>query len=168
MKTVFSLLLFTIVFNAFSQNNESYDNTTYYFIRHAEKDRRDKTNKDPHLSKKGEQRAEKWRNVFSKTTFDAIYSTPYNRTQETVQPIANANNIELNIYDPKTQNVQQFLKDTKGKTVLIAGHSNTVPRFVNSIIGKQKYSDIDDNTNSHLYIINISNNGIFDHLLLID
>ena len=40
-----------------------------------------------------------------------------------------------------------------GKTVLVVGHSNTTPQFVNAILGVDRYSDIQDNNNANLYIV---------------
>jgi len=52
-----------------------------------------------------------------------------------------------------------------GKTVLVVGHSNTTPQFVNKIIGKEEYIDIDDLNNSNLYIVTIIN-GVKTAILL--
>ena len=54
--------------------------TTYYLIRHAEKDQSDKTNRDPHLSEQGLKRAKNWATVLNDVKFDMVYSTNYNRT----------------------------------------------------------------------------------------
>ncbi len=54
MKYIF-FLVFTqlIVFHSFSQNNINDKASIYYLIRHAEKDRSNSNNKDPHLTEKG-------------------------------------------------------------------------------------------------------------------
>ena len=72
------------------------------------------------------------------------------------------------MYDHKGFNFQEFLNSTKGKTVLVVGHSNSTPEFVNSILGKEKYQHIDDNNNANLYIVSISGDNISDTLLLIE
>ena len=38
--------------------------TTYYLIRHAEKDRTDSLNRNPNLTEQGLERAKKWANYF--------------------------------------------------------------------------------------------------------
>lgn len=162
---IFALLL---TLPLFSQNEKSSETTTYYFIRHAEKNRSDNSNHDPHLLEKGKLRAEHWASVFKNINFDMVYSTDYHRTRETAKPTAIKNNIGLTLYDPREHDVADFLKDTKGKTVLVVGHSNTTPQFVNSLLGKAKYDDIDDNNNANLYIVTISNDAVSDTLLLID
>ncbi len=175
MKTIFTLILTVLlVLPAFSQENieakeNSVNTTTYYFIRHAEKDRSDASNKNPNLMQKGIFRAAKWSYVLEHITFDAVYSTDYNRTKQTAQPTAEKNNVEITIYDPKELNSKEFIKNTKGKTVLVVGHSNTTPMFVNAVIGKEKYESIDDSNNANLYIVTISSSGeISDTLLVID
>ncbi len=69
--------------------------TTYYFIRHAEKLRIDKTDKNPNLNFNGYKRAEAWKDVFSNVPFDAIYSTDYNRTKLTAKPTATSKNLPI-------------------------------------------------------------------------
>ena len=139
-----------------SNNNET---TTYYFIRHAEKDRSDKTNRDPNLIQDGVLRAAKWSLVFENIDFDAVYSTNYNRTKQTAQPTAEKKGLEVTIYDPRQLFSEEFANSTKGKTVLVVGHSNTTPAFVNAVLGTKKHDDIDDSNNANLYIVTISSSG---------
>jgi len=169
MKTIYILIFtFLIVNPVFTQSESSTETTTYYFIRHAEKDRSDSSNKNPHLNKIGKLRANQWQSVFSKIGFDAIYSTDYYRTKETAEPTAVNNKLELLIYSPQDIDMTKFLEETKGKTTLIVGHSNTTPFFVNNILGKKKYDQIDENNNSNLYIVTIINDEITDQVLYID
>lgn len=144
------------------------ETSTYYFIRHAEKDRSDPSDKNPHLTEIGKARAAHWSDILSEVKFDAVYSTDYNRTKETAQPTTMKNNLELQIYDPNTIDAKSFMKDTKGQTVLIVGHSNTTPEFVNKILGDKKYQDIDDSNNGNLYIVTISGDVISDLVLVIN
>ena len=165
------VLILIIVFPTFSQEsraNTQTETTTYYFIRHAEKDRSDNFNEDPHLTEIGEMRANYWSSIFDNIPFDAVYSTDYKRTKETAQPTATKNNLELSIYSPDDINLETFLDETKGKNILIVGHSNTTPYFVNAIIGEKKYSDMEDDNNGNLYIVTIINDEISDQVLLIN
>ncbi|QXP67983.1 histidine phosphatase family protein [Polaribacter sp. AHE13PA] len=149
------LLLFVFAFT-FITACSSDETTTYYLIRHAEKDRTNKSNRNPNLNKNGIERAEKWANHFKNVPFDAIYSTNYNRTIETATPTAEDKKLEILKYNPSKMYDSIFQQETKGKTVLIVGHSNTTPAFVNKILGEKKYEDIDDNNNANLYIVTIS------------
>ncbi len=77
-------LLLTI-FLAFSIPEN--DCSTFYLIRHAEKVRINKTDRDPALNEKGMIRALNWRDFFIDKDISKIYSTNYKRTLETVKPI---------------------------------------------------------------------------------
>ena len=151
MKKVIVLLF--LILNLHNINGQ--ENTTYYFIRHAEKVRSDRSNKNPSLNEVGFKRAKKWQEVFSNIKFDAIYSTNYLRTRLTAKPTADFQSLPILLYDPKNLYDKDFQRKTKGKTVLVVGHSNTTNVFVNKILGQDKYPEIDDKNNSNLYIVSI-------------
>lgn len=100
--------------------------------------------------------------------WDAVYSTNYHRTKETGLPTAIKNNLELTQYNENSIEVSNFLEETKGKTVLIVGHRNTIPEFVNAILGQDKYQEIEDSNNGNLYIITIINEKELDQVLTIN
>lgn len=142
--------------------------TTYYFIRHAEKVRTDKTNRNPDLNFEGLKRAKKWSQVFANVPFDAVYSTDYNRTKQTAKPTADSKKLPVLLYNPRKMYDDVFKANTKGKTVLVVGHSNTTPFFVNKVLGSEKYKQIDDNNNANLYIVTVTNGKATSVLLKID
>jgi broad specificity phosphatase PhoE len=142
--------------------------TTYYFIRHAEKVRTDKANRNPDLNIAGLKRAKKWKEVFKNVSFDAVYSTDYNRTKQTAKPTADAKKLPVLLYNPRKMYDDAFKANTKGKTVLVVGHSNTTPFFVNKVIGKELYKQIDDRNNANLYIVTIVNGKATSVLLKIN
>ena len=152
MKKYFFLFVFafTLFFSCTSD-----ETTTYYLIRHAEKDRTDKTNRNPDLNDKGLERAKKWADYFNKIELDAVYSTKYNRTMQTATPTAKSKNLVIKNYDPRKMYDSIFQENTKGKTVLIVGHSNTTPVFTNKILGEKKYEWMKDDDNSSLYIVTV-------------
>jgi len=131
--------------------------TTYYLIRHAEKDRSDSSNKNPGLTEAGMERARNWASFFDSIPLDQIYSTDYHRTQQTASFTASNQNVMVETYDPKELNSDDFKALTLGQTVLIVGHSNTTPMFVNKIIGKETYPWMDDKDNASLYKVTIQN-----------
>ena len=158
MKKIIVLLLFFWIQVTLGQNTI----TQYYFIRHAEKA---DSSKNPDLSEKGLERAQEWKALFSEINFDAVYSTDFNRTLQTIQPIVAGNNQLLKIYNPKMIDVELFKKETQCKTILIIGHSNTVPNMVNQIIKENKYVDIAENQFGNLYIITLFENQRQSQLL---
>ena len=168
-KLVLFLFIATLTFSVNAQEQKSTDNTTtYYLIRHAEKDKSDKTNRDPHLIKEGLKRAENWKNVLKNVKFDLVYSTDYNRTRETAKPTAAANNIEVTFYNPRDLKIEEFMAKTKGKTVLIVGHSNTTPWFTNALLGEQKYGPISEDNNSNIFIVTLSGDIASSTVLVVD
>lgn len=149
------LLLFVFAFSLLISCT-SDETTTYYLIRHAEKDRTDSTNTNPNLNEKGLERANKWANYFENIDLNAIYSTKYNRTMQTAKPTADSKNLKFQNYDPGKMYDAVFQNETKGKKVLIVGHSNTTPVFVNKILGEKKYKNMNDNDNASLYIVTLT------------
>ncbi len=156
-KIILIILVALFVFQSCTPKMEKKEDlSTYYLIRHAEKDRSDKTNRNPDLTEEGLQRAENWARHFKDITFDVIYSTDTNRTKQTAAPTAKTKNLALQFYDPSKMDMEEFMIQTKGKTILIVGHSNTTPMLTNKLLGEDKYEDIADNNNSNLYIVTIS------------
>ena len=140
-------------FLLFSCNNINKDCNNYYLIRDAEKVRVDPENKDPELNEAGQKRAIVWQEYFADLEIDKIFSTNYKRTLQTVLPFSRSSELEINIYSPSSINYEDFLATTAGDNVLIVGHSNTIPSFVNGLIKEETYPDIEDSNNSNLYIV---------------
>lgn len=161
-------IIFVLAFTLMSIVSYAQETTTYYFIRHAEKIRTNPNDKDPGLSFDGYKRADKWKAVLSNVKFDAVYSSNYNRTKLTAKPTADANKLPILLYDPSKMYTESFKFNTKGKNVLIVGHSNTTPAFVNTILGENKYKQISDDNNSNLYIVTVTGDVITSTLLKID
>jgi len=151
-KPCFAILLLVFTLSLSAQKNEK---STYFLIRHAEKDRSDSTNKNPDLSEKGKERAIKWSEIFNKFNIEAVYSTNYARTTQTAKPTADSKNMSIKHYHPFKIDIVAFRKETQGKNVLIIGHSNTTASFANKLLGSEIYPEIKDDNNANLYIITI-------------
>jgi broad specificity phosphatase PhoE len=145
------IFTFSLLVSCSSENT-----TTYYLIRHAEKDRTDQSNGNPNLSFEGETRAQNWANYFKNIELDAVYSTKYFRTMETATPTAMTKKLKVKYYDPRKMYDSIFIAETTGKSILVVGHSNTTPIFANKILGEDKYQNMDDNDNASLYIVTVS------------
>ena len=126
---------------------------SFYLIRHAEKIRDNTLDKNPHLTQDGLARAEKWKEVFKNVKIDKIFSTNLHRTIETVLPFAQSRGMKINYYTPSEVFYENFSRHNIKESVLIVGHSNTTPKFVNTLIGEDYYNEIEDNNNSNLYIV---------------
>ena len=158
-------LLLTI-FLAFSIPEN--DCSTFYLIRHAEKVRTNKTDRDPALNKKGIIRAQNWKEYFINKDISKIYSTNYKRTLETVKPIQEAIGLTAILYSPSSIDYKDFISSNKGEVVLIVGHSNTIPNFANELINDQVYDQIDDLNNSNLYVVNLCDSSISHSLIKVN
>ena len=98
-------LLLTI-FLAFSIPEN--DCSTFYLIRHAEKVRTNKSDRDPALNEKGIIRALNWKDYFIDKDISKIYSTNYKRTLETVKPIEEAIGLTAILYSPSSIDYKGF------------------------------------------------------------
>ena len=159
--------IFILFFIFFSVDVSSQECSEFFLIRHAEKDRTNSENNNPKLNELGKERSLKWSEVFKNIELDKIYSTNYYRTIETVTPVSKKSNLGITLYSPSKINYKTFIAENKGSKVLIVGHSNTIPGFVNSLINERVYDQIDDLNNSNLYIVKICDNVLSHNLLYI-
>ncbi|MBT0608618.1 SixA phosphatase family protein [Aequorivita echinoideorum] len=166
-----NLLLLLLIFSISSNNSETKtseinkseestqpETSTYYLMRHAEKVRTNAYDEDPNLSIEGLQRSKRWATHFETIPLDAVYATKYIRTKQTVSTIAQQKQITIQTYVPERLFSEKFLANTRGKNILIVGHSNTIPQLANQLIGEEKYENMDDSDNSTLFIVTINGN----------
>lgn len=147
-KLLLITLLFTFAISLFAQ-----EPTTFILVRHAEK-ALDGTNNPP-LSEIGLERASNLAALLSAQDIAALYSTPYNRTEATLTPIGRNKGIEVQNYDPYAKGdwLSSVLEKHTGKTVVISGHSNTIPTLANALLGTETFSQFDESDYSNLIII---------------
>lgn len=109
--------------------------TTVYVVRHAEK--ADPSDPESLLSPAGEARAEELAKTLAKAGVQKIYATTKVRTQQTVAPLAAKLDLEITALLPEgTEDLIGFITtEDKGKVVVVAGHSNTVPVIVKGLSG---------------------------------
>jgi 2,3-bisphosphoglycerate-dependent phosphoglycerate mutase len=154
MKFLFSTILLFITLASCQAQKEP---TTLIIVRHAEKLT---TGDDPGLTPIGQDRADRLAQMLERQTITAVYSTPYQRTQLTGVPTASGNSLEVMEYDPS--DAEGFLKEVLGKhsgeTILITGHSNTVPAMVNLLTGSSMENFTDDDY-GNLFVITGSELG---------
>jgi 2,3-bisphosphoglycerate-dependent phosphoglycerate mutase len=135
--------------------------TTVIFVRHAEKALVPADN--PGLSEAGKQRAAELArqlvdaDVVPGLGVDAIYSTAYRRTEETVQPVATALSLPIIPYDASntTSIMDEIVREHKGKIVLVVGHSNTVPALIFNMGASKKVPEIHENEYDNMYVVSI-------------
>ncbi len=157
----FLLFLFCGVINLYAQ--QPAETITIILLRHAEKDT---VGTDPMLSAPGVLRAERLPAVFKDVTPDAMYSTPYKRTQQTLATWAKLTGKNILSYDQKNlRGFAEELKAMKGKTIVVAGHSNTTPMLVNLILGSSKYEALDESVYNKAWVVIIKDGVATDKII---
>ncbi len=133
--------------------------TTIIILRHAEKADEPDT-PDPALSEEGIARAQKIAALFQDDSIHAVYATPYQRTKQTVEPIAKSKNLQVNIYAPADEKAfADILARHAGEKIIICGHSNTVPLLLNYFTGSRRHSALKEDEYDKIFIISKSNSG---------
>src|SRR5688572_25435524 len=153
--------LFIILFVAISTISSAQEKaiTTFILVRHAEKDLTQSTN-DPDLSADGKSRATRLTELFKKADIAAVYSTPFKRTQQTVEPLALQRSLNVVSYQAMVkEDVDLMLQKHAGQTILVSGHSNTIPNLINYLIGEDKYKNFTDDDYGNVVIVSITERG---------
>ena len=154
-----AIIIYTAIAVGLAWFFESQATTTMIFVRHAEKALIPVG--DPGLSPEGHVRAaELARQLVDADVvagIDAIYSTPYRRTIETAQPIADALGLVINQYDPHDNEavLAKILRNHKGKIILVVGHSNTLPTLIADLGASKKVPPIAELEYDNIYLISI-------------
>jgi 2,3-bisphosphoglycerate-dependent phosphoglycerate mutase len=165
MKILLFLLLFLNAGQLFAQD------LTIILVRHAEKDASPSmVRADPDLSPEGKQRALKFFEVVKKYNPQQIFTTNYRRTRLTVDPLASNQNEKYRMwveaYNPAEQDTfAQKLLGLKVKTVVVVGHSNTIPQLANLLLKQQKYKDLDDSVYNKIFIIRVKGAKVTDEVI---
>jgi broad specificity phosphatase PhoE len=128
--------------------------TTVILVRHAEKAT---GSDDPPLTERGLARARELARALSDVELEALYASQYVRTQQTLGPIGSARGLEVKVVPVEGRDlgdyarlfVRRLLQQHSGETVLVAGHSNTVPLLIDALgvsapprIGEGDYDDL--------------------------
>ena len=156
--TLFSFAQETTVTDSIAEKNVI---TKIILLRHAEKEK--DGSKDPKLSKEGMLRAEKLNFMLSDFSIDKLFATAYIRTQKTLGVISQTRNISISNYEARDRNfAEQLVRNEMGKTIIVAGHSNTIPALVNALIKEDKYNDLSEEEYGKLWILTFSNEELID------
>lgn len=121
--------------------------TTIIFVRHA-----DRVPGADALTPAGETRALELVHVAEKSGASAIYHSGANRTRLTVTPLATALGITMTEEPGLQSTIDDILDNHNGETVIVAGHSNTVPDMI-ALAGGPAMSNIDSNEYDNLFVL---------------
>jgi broad specificity phosphatase PhoE len=125
--------------------------TTIVIVRHAEK-----VGESDSLSAAGMARAQELARVLQKANVRGIYHSDTHRTRDTAMPLAAALQIKPVEYPAKDAGglIKLVLRDHAGETVLVVGHSNTIPMII-SAAGGPAIQNIADGDYDEMYILTV-------------
>jgi 2,3-bisphosphoglycerate-dependent phosphoglycerate mutase len=133
--------------------------TVIILVRHAEKDRSNPRDANPDLTAAGRQRARALQRVLRARHVNAIITTHLKRAVLTAQPSAESFHVTPEVYratgDGKATGAamaRMIRARHMGKTVLVVGHSNTIPATIEAL-GGPKVNDICDSSYSNLFML---------------
>lgn len=150
MKKIAFIMILLFSLTSFSQT------TTFIVLRHAEKA---DSSKDTNLSAEGQIRADELRKTLGPVDVKAIYSTPYNRTKQTVTSLATEKNITITEYQankPYEEFVDELVAAHHGQTVVVVGHSNTVPEILKALTKNTFNVVINENQFDNLFVVTLN------------
>ena len=112
--------------------------STVFVVRHAE--RADAgtaaakmTGADPDLSAAGHTRAASLAAALKDARLTAIFTSEYKRTHQTAEPLAKAAGLSLTQVPSKDVKTLVDKVSSAAGTVLVVGHSNTIPELLNGL-----------------------------------
>jgi len=155
------IIIYTAIAIGLAWFFESQATTTVIFVRHAEKAAEPADN--PGLTETGKRRAAELArqlvdaDVVPGLGVDAVFSTPFRRTEETAKPVADALGLTINAYDAADTElfIEELVKEYKGKIILVVGHSNTVPEMIGNMGASKKVPPIAENEYDNIYLVSI-------------
>ena len=137
--------------------------TVVVLVRHAEKTA-DPGNDQP-LTADGEARARALADALSDAGIQKILATPRRRTRDTAAPLAQRLGIPVDtitLAGGGAANVQATARAVRegqaGQTILIVGHSNTIPAIIGAL-GGPKLPDLCDSQHATLYVLLLPSAG---------
>ena len=121
--------------------------TTIVLIRHADRD-----GENDALTQQGLDRADEFVHVAEKLEATTIYHSGANRTELTVTPLATALGITMIEQADSAATINDILNNHRGETVIVAGHSNTVPQMI-ELAGGPALANIQSTEYDNMFVL---------------
>ncbi|HET6978579.1 MAG TPA: phosphoglycerate mutase family protein [Pyrinomonadaceae bacterium] len=161
------VLLLGVVSQATAQ--EEFKPITVFLIRHAE--REDEPRQDPPLKKEGVVRSQELARLLGGVGIKAIFTSQFARTKLTAEPLATrlgltptSFTLKSNPSNPRqiaaesTAEVTNKILERAGESVLVIGHSNSIPDVI-KMLGGDVVPTIDERKFDDLFIVTVYAKG---------
>lgn len=143
--------------------------TTVFLVRHAEK--ADAPRENPPLNDMGKLRSEALARLLGKSGVKAIYTSQFDRTIQTAEPLAKQLGITVTpltikssqtnpreIAEQSIKEITDKIYERAGDEVLIVGHSNSIPAVI-KMLGGDMVPTIDEQKFDDLFIVTVYGKG---------
>ncbi len=161
-------LICPLVFQQASAQEE-FKPITVFLVRHAEKE--DEPKQDPPLKKEGVLRSQELARLLANAGIKTIITSQFGRTKQTAEALAtragvavtsislksNPTNPRLIAEESTTEVVNKIL-ERAGESVLVIGHSNSVPDVI-KMLGGDMVPTIDERKFNDLFILTVYAKG---------
>jgi phosphohistidine phosphatase SixA len=161
--------LFALASLLFVVPQDDFKPITVYLIRHAE--RADEPRQDPPLTEKGNLRSQELTRILGDANVKAIITSQFLRTKQTGEPLSKKLNVpvtsislSLNPANPRqiaeqsTAEVTNKILERAGESVLVIGHSNSIPDVI-KMLGGDVVPVIDEKKFDDLFIVTVYAKG---------
>lgn len=152
--TIAGSLLAACFFTA-NAHSQSLEPTKIIMFRHAPKNLDESSNDS--LSPEGKKRAQAFTQLASLYNIKAIYSSSAARALQTVAPLSKKTSLEVDSsispFDYSTL-IETIENKHSGSTVVLVGHSNTIPSFINFLVPDANLKTIPENNYDDIFIVN--------------
>lgn len=169
-KTLFvALLVLLAVFAQAAKAQDEFKPITVFLVRHAE--REDEPRQDPPLKKEGVARSQELARLLGNAGIKAIFTSQYTRTKQTAEALATKLGItatpftlKLNPSNPRqiatesTAEVTNKILERAGESVLVVGHSNSIPDVI-KMLGGDIMPTIDERKFDDLFVVTVYAKG---------
>ena len=164
-----ALLISPLVFFEPACAQADFKPTTVFLVRHAEKE--DEPKQDPPLKKEGATRSQELARLLSDAGVKTIITSQFKRTNQTAEPLASklgltvtSISLKSNPTNPKliaeksTAEVVNKILEHAGESVLLIGHSNSLPDVI-KMLGGDVVPTIDERKFDDLFIVTVYAKG---------
>jgi broad specificity phosphatase PhoE len=128
---------------------------TVMLVRHADIDLPARSS-DPPLNPAGQERAKALAHVAGMAEITALFTSPYHRTRQTLEPLASLLGVQPRVAPEPPALAGQVLAGAARSVVLIVGHSNTVPAIIAALRASPAEVTIGEQEFDNLFIVTIT------------